>query len=117
MLYVEWGKDGHLFGSFMQSYECKKFHIDQSLYIYKILVLAHSKYYTSESPVTSFYQTRFSENSLDCPNYVTASGQKTIDYKMATFWNGLPLTTRKLTNMEDFKATVKTTLLNREIGL
>ena len=86
------------------------------IYIYKIL-LAHSKYYTSESPVTSFYQTRFSENSLDCPNYVTASGQKTIDYKMATFWNGLPLTTRKLTNMEDFKATVKTTLLNEEIGL
>ena len=87
------------------------------MYIYKILLLAHSKYYASESPVTSFYQTRFSENSLDCPNYVTASGQKTIDYKMATFWNGLPLTTRKLTNMEDFKATVKTTLLNEEIGL
>ena len=87
------------------------------MYIYKILLLAHSKYYTSESPVTSFYQTRFSENSLDCPNYVTASGQKTIDYKMATFWNGLPLTTRKLTNMEDFKATVKTTLLNGETDL
>ena len=36
---------------------------------------------------------------------------------MAIFWNGLQQTTRKLTNMEDFKAAVKTTLLNEETGL